>query len=75
MKGKDMSVSTKKLIGTIILLIGLAIYSLICLIIGIGFIPHIWWAELPYYAFVGIAWAFPAKYLIAWMLRPTGDDQ
>ena len=70
-----MSVSTKKLIGTVILLVGLAIYAFICMIIGVTIVPRIKWVELLYYAFVGIAWAFPAKYLIIWMLRPVEGDE
>ena len=73
LKEIHMSVSTKKLIGTIILLVCLGIYAMFCLIIGIALIPHVWWAELPYYAFVGIVWAFPAKYLIVWMSSEPKD--
>lgn len=70
-----MSVSTKKLIGTIILLVGLAIYAFLCMIIAVSIVPPIKWVELAYYAFVGVAWAFPTKYLIIWMLRPVDEDE
>ncbi|TNE37203.1 MAG: DUF2842 domain-containing protein [Alphaproteobacteria bacterium] len=70
-----MSVSTKKLIGTIVLLVGLVIYAFLCMIIAVTIVPPIKWVELAYYAFVGVAWAFPCKYLIIWMLRPVGEDE
>lgn len=64
-----MTVSSKKLIGAIVLIVGLSAYIVFTLSLGLLLIPNVWYAELPYYAFMGIIWVFPTKYLLYWMHR------
>jgi hypothetical protein len=64
-----MSVSTKKLIGTIVLLVGLSIYLLFTLSLGQLVVPRVWYWELPYYGVMGIIWVFPTRQLLYWMHR------
>ena len=66
-----MSARTRKLIGTVVLLIFLALYAWAAAVIGSGRItlaPH--WAQLVYFATAGLAWVVPAALLIGWMQRP-----
>jgi hypothetical protein len=59
----------RKLFGTIVLLIFLALYAGAAVIIGAGRIslaPH--WAQLAYFVIAG--WVIPAGLLIRWMQRP-----
>ena len=62
-----MSPRIKKLIGAWILIFGLAIYAIVVVLLGSVFIPRHWAPELLYYIIAGVAWAYPTKYLIAWM--------
>ncbi len=66
-----MSDSTRKLIGTIVLLIFVFIYSMI--VINIGPVLLVegtpWWAQLAFYAVGGLAWTIPAAILIKWMAQ------
>jgi uncharacterized protein DUF2842 len=61
---------TRKLIGTIVLLLFLAIYATVAAVIGSGRIalaPA--WVQFAYYLTTGLAWVLPAVLLIAWMQR------
>jgi uncharacterized protein DUF2842 len=62
---------TRKLIGTIILLVFLAVYAWAAMAIGAGRITlasH--WAQLAYFVAAGLLWVIPAGLLIRWMQRP-----
>jgi hypothetical protein len=66
-----MAMRVRKLIGTILLLIFLALYAWAAVIIGAGRItlaPH--WAQLAYFLIAGLLWVIPAGLLIRWMQRP-----
>jgi hypothetical protein len=66
-----MAARTRKLIGTIVLLLFLAIYATVAAVIGAGRItlaPH--WAQLAYFVAAGLTWVVPATLLIRWMQRP-----
>jgi len=58
-----------------LLLIGLLLYIGVAVHIG-GLIYGIHWTiEVIYYLVAGIAWAFPAGYLVKWMTaRPAPAD-
>jgi len=61
---------TKKLIGTIITLIWLVIYTMIAAGIGVRVLPHAhWYVELAYYALAGTLWTIPVGLLLPWMYR------
>ena len=63
-----MTASTKKLIGSLIMMAGLLVYILIALVIG-SRLPHTVFVELPYYIVAGTLWVLPAKAIITWMHR------
>ncbi len=63
-----MRARTRKLVGTILLLIVLTIYSLLVMLAAAAVLPaggKI--VELIFYAIAGVAWVLPAGYLIKWM--------
>jgi peptidoglycan/LPS O-acetylase OafA/YrhL len=69
-----MTMRTRKLVGTILLLVLVIVYALLALAVAIvlqvnqaGKI-----AELAYYVLAGLLWVLPAGWLITWMSRP--DD-
>lgn len=67
-----MRVRTRKLIGTGVLLVFLAVYAWIAVIVGAGRItlaPH--WAQFAYFLAAGLLWVLPACLLIRWMQRPN----
>ena len=66
-----MSVRTRKLIGTAVLLAFLALYALVVASIGAGRITTAApLAQLAFFFVAGLAWVVPAGLLIRWMQRP-----
>jgi hypothetical protein len=66
-----MTARTRKLIGTILFLPGLAIYAALAAMIGSGRIalaPQ--WVQFAFFITAGLAWVIPAGLLIRWMQRP-----
>jgi hypothetical protein len=66
-----MNTRTRKLIGTIVLLVFLAIYVLTAVSIGerhVVMAPA--WLQFAYFIAAGLAWVIPAGLLIKWMQRP-----
>lgn len=66
-----MSARTRKLIGTVVLLVFLALYAWVAVMIGAGRItlaPH--WVQFIYFLAAGLLWVLPALVLIRWMQRP-----
>jgi Protein of unknown function (DUF2842) len=66
-----MAARTRKLIGTIVLLVFLGLYAWGAGVIGAGriaFAPA--WAQFAYFLSAGLAWVVPAGRLIRWMQRP-----
>lgn len=66
-----MTPRIKKLVGTVLLLVVLAIYSLLVAVASSAVLTgdnKI--AEMLFYAIAGIAWVLPAGYLIRWMYTP-----
>lgn len=61
-----MSVGTKKLVGSLVLLFGLIVYIVLALQIGAR-LPHMMLVELPFYIIAGLAWIYPARSIIVWM--------
>ena len=65
-----MPASTRKLIGTVVLLLFLAVYAMIAAVIGSGRIvlaPQ--WVQFAFFVTAGLAWVIPAGLLIRWMQR------
>ena len=66
-----MTARTRKLIGTIVFLLGLALYATAAAVIGSGRIalaPQ--WVQFAFFVTAGLAWVIPAGLLIRWMQRP-----
>lgn len=71
-----MQARTRKLIGTVVLLVFLGAYAWAAVIIGAGRItlaPH--WVQLLYFALAGLLWVIPASLLIRWMQRPDASPE
>jgi Protein of unknown function (DUF2842) len=66
-----MTARTRKLIGTVVLLLCLAVYATAAAVIGSGRIalaPQ--WVQFAFFVTAGLAWVIPAGLLIRWMQRP-----
>ena len=37
-------------------------------------VPHVIWAELPYYIFAGLLWIIPVRFVLVWMAKPSRSD-
>ena len=65
-----MRTRTRKLIGTIALLLFLAVYASVAAIIGssrVALAPQ--WVQFAFFLTTGLAWVIPAGLLIRWMQR------
>lgn len=66
-----MNTRARKLIGTIVLVVFLTIYSVIAGAIGSGRISEAnGFIQFIYYLVAGLLWVAPAALLIRWMSRP-----
>jgi Protein of unknown function (DUF2842) len=66
-----MSIRTRKLIGTIVLIAFLAVYCLVAMVgASLPIINGNKVAELTYFILAGLLWVIPAGVLIKWMQRP-----
>jgi hypothetical protein len=66
-----MSLRSRKLIGTVVLLVFVGLYALAVASIGAGRIttaPPL--VQLAFFFIAGLAWVVPAGLLIRWMQRP-----
>jgi uncharacterized membrane protein len=69
----SMTVRTRKLIGTIVLLLFLGAYVLAAGSVGAGRIASAsGFGKLAFFVVAGLAWVLPAALLIRWMQRPDG---
>lgn len=67
---RSLTPSTKKLIGTIVILIWVPIYALLAMRVGISILPGANpFVELLYYAIAGTAWIIPIGLMLPWMSR------
>lgn len=65
-----MSPKIRKLIGTIVTLIWLPIYALLCMGVAVRVLPHAaWYVALLYYMLVGTLWIIPIGLMLPWMYR------
>lgn len=67
-----MNIRTRKLIGTIVLMLFLAVYALLAMAAAIVLQVHeaSKLVELAYYVVAGLLWVIPAAGVIWWMGRP-----
>ena len=65
-----MTVRTKKLIGTILILIWLPVYALLASGLAVLILPHAsGFASFLFYAVAGMLWAVPVGLMFPWMFR------
>lgn len=55
------------LYGMLLLIGGLAAYSLAVMALAVRILPDSGWAEFPYYLVAGTIWIYPAARLTRWM--------
>ena len=66
-----MNIRTRKLIGTVVLLVFIAIYALIAMLVAVALqVNASPFVELAYYVVAGLLWVIPAGALVWWMQRP-----
>ena len=66
-----MSQRTRKLAGTLLLLLLIVVYSMGAMTIYLSFLGDAaWWVLILYFAVAGLLWFFPASWLIRWMAHP-----
>lgn len=66
-----MTQSTRKLIGTVLIILVLLAYAWLAVAVYLQFftaVPTV--AQLLYFAVAGLGWAVPASFVIRWMVRP-----
>ena len=66
-----MNVRTRKLVGTVVLMVFLAVYAFAMMLLAVVLqVSGSKIVELLYYIVAGLAWVFPAGLLVRWMQRP-----
>ena len=66
-----MTQSTRKLLGTVLILLSLLVWSVLGMWIYMSFLgAAAWWLLICFFAVVGMGWFFPATWIIRWMARP-----
>jgi hypothetical protein len=67
---RPLSPHIKKLIGTLLTLLWLFVYSLMAMGIGVRVLPQAnWLVELFYYVLAGTLWIIPVGLMLPWMYR------
>jgi len=70
-----LSPRSKKLIGTIVILIWLPVYAAIAMRIGVAVLPEAnSVVALLYYAIAGTAWIIPIGLMLPWMSRDRKSE-
>jgi hypothetical protein len=65
-----MSPRFKKLIGAVVIVLWLPIYSLAAMGVAVLVLPHAnWLIALLYYVFAGTLWIIPIGLMLPWMYR------
>ena len=65
-----MTIRTRKLVGTIALLVFLGLYALLAMLVAVVLqVNDSKAVELAYYAIAGLLWVLPAALLIKWMAQ------
>jgi hypothetical protein len=66
-----MTIRTRKLVGTLLLLVFLAAYAFLAMLVAVVLqVNGSKIAELLFYFVGGLAWVVPAALLVRWMQRP-----
>ncbi len=66
-----MTIRTRKLIGTVVLILFLILYAFVAMLIAIALqVNASKFVELVYYVVAGLLWVIPAAILVRWMQKP-----
>lgn len=66
-----MNQSTRKLLGTLAVLVSIIVWSVAITGIYLVWLPDAeWWVLILFFAVGGTSWFFPAAWLVRWMSRP-----
>ncbi|MEM8855048.1 MAG: DUF2842 domain-containing protein [Pseudomonadota bacterium] len=66
-----MNMRLRKLIGTVITVVFLVIYSFMAMLLAVRLLPGTsGLVQLAYYSVAGLLWVVPVGALISWMQRP-----
>ena len=66
-----MTIRTRKFIGTVILVLFLAVYAVVAMAFGAAqIVGASYIAQVIYFCVAGLAWVLPAGLLVRWMQRP-----
>lgn len=66
-----MTQSTRKLLGTVLILLSIVVYSVLAGAVYASLLGDApWWLLIVYFAVAGGLWFFPATWIIRWMSRP-----
>lgn len=69
---EPVSESTRKLIGTILLVTFVGVYALVVMALSASRLMTMGWPiQLAFYAGAGLLWVPPAALIIRWMQRPS----
>lgn len=67
-----MPVRVKKLIGTVLLVLLVAVYALVATMVAVAQLAESGpLVHLAYFLFTGMLWVLPAMLIIRWMIRPS----
>lgn len=71
-----MTIRTRKLVGTIVLMLFLVAYAFLALAVAVVLQVNnaSKLAELAYYVIAGLVWIVPAGAIISWMARPDSNS-
>ena len=71
-----MRMRTRKLVGTIVLMVFLAVYAFAAMLVAIVLqVSGNKLAEPVFYLVAGMAWVVPAAIIVRWMQRPDATDE
>ena len=63
--------SARKLLGTVLILLSLVVWSVLGMWIYMSFLgAAAWWLLIGFFAAVGMGWFYPATWIIRWMVKP-----
>ena len=70
-----MTMRTRKLVGTILLMVMITIYALLAMVVAVILEVNTTskLVELVYYAVAGLLWVLPAAWIIRWMSQDDAD--
>ena len=71
-----MSIRARKLIGTVALLLLVAVWSLLTMALAQSALTDInGWVAAIFYIVAGLGWVLPAMPLISWMVKPAKPEK